>query len=122
MPKIFTGIVSSDKNDKTIVVLVRTKKTHPIYKKQYSVSKKILAHDSENLAKIGDKVIIKESRPISARKSHVLVEVVEKAAIGFVETNDVDMSILEKTKPVVKADKETIEKVEKSEKEAKEKQ
>ena len=85
MAKKLVGTVSSDKVDKTIVVTVRTRKTHPIYKKQYTVSKKFIAHDEKNEAKIGDKVSIAETRPISARKRHTLDQVIEKAGIEHVE-------------------------------------
>jgi small subunit ribosomal protein S17 len=85
MAKSIIGTVSSDKVDKTIVVTVRTRKTHPIYRKQYSVSTKFMAHDENNEAKIGDKVLIVETRPLSARKRHTLEKVIERAAIEHKE-------------------------------------
>lgn len=85
MAKTLTGVVSSDRADKTIVVTVRTRKTHPIYKKQYTVSKKFMAHDEQNEAKLGDQVIISETRPMSARKRFMLHKVVERAAIRHEE-------------------------------------
>ncbi len=85
MAKSITGVVSSDKADKTIVVLVRERKTHPLYRKQYTVSKKFIAHDEKNEAHVGDKVVIVETRPISRRKSHRLAHVVEKAGVTHVE-------------------------------------
>lgn len=85
MAKTVQGVVSSDKADKTIVVTVATRKTHPIYKKQYTSSKKFIAHDEKNEAKAGDKVIIAETRPLSARKRHTLVKVVERAGIEHKE-------------------------------------
>lgn len=87
MARFITGLVTSDKADKTIVVTTVTRQTHPIYKKQYSVSKKIMAHDEKNEAKVGDKVIIAESRPFSARKRFVLNQIVEKAHAGFKEAD-----------------------------------
>jgi small subunit ribosomal protein S17 len=78
MAKSIIGIVSSDKADKTIVVTVHTRKTHPLYRKQYMVTTKFMAHDEKNEAKKGDRVVITESRPISARKRFVLSEIVEK--------------------------------------------
>jgi small subunit ribosomal protein S17 len=78
MAKTFTGVVSSSKADKTIVVTVNTRKTHPLYKKQYTVSKKFMAHDEKNEAETGDKVIITETRPLSARKKYMLTQIVEK--------------------------------------------
>ena len=81
MAKTLTGVVASSKGDKTIVVTVTTRKTHPIYKKQYTFSKKFMAHDEMNDAAEGDKVIIEETRPISARKRFVLQKIVERAPI-----------------------------------------
>lgn len=78
MAKTITGIVSSAKSDKTIVVTVQTRKTHPLYRKQYTVSRKFMAHDEKNEAEVGDKVLIVETRPLSARKRHVLSKIVEK--------------------------------------------
>ncbi len=85
MAKTITGIVSSDKNDKTIVVTVHTPKMHPLYKKQYSFSRKFMAHDERNEAKVGDTVIISESRPLSARKRYVLNKIVDKAVVRHIE-------------------------------------
>src|ERR1700759_2916354 len=81
MAKTIIGTVSSDKTDKTIVVTVHTRKTHPLYRKQYSVSKKFMAHDEKNEARIGDKVEIVETRPMSARKRFALSRIVEKPAL-----------------------------------------
>lgn len=92
MAKTLTGVVSSDRPDKTIVVTVRTRKTHPIYKKQYSVSKKFMAHDENNEAKIGDRVIVSETRPISARKRFTLEKIVERAAIRHTEAEASELS------------------------------
>jgi small subunit ribosomal protein S17 len=85
MTKSLTGIVVSDKADKTIVVSVLTRKTHPLYKKQYTKSKKFMAHDSDNEARIGDKVTISETKPISAHKRFELAKVLERAAIRHEE-------------------------------------
>jgi small subunit ribosomal protein S17 len=85
MARTLTGLVSSDKGDKTIVVSVRTQKSHPIYKKQYASTRKFMAHDEKNQAQIGDKVQITESRPLSAKKRWTLLEIVEKARIKHVE-------------------------------------
>jgi small subunit ribosomal protein S17 len=78
MAKQIIGVVSSSKGDKTIVVTVQTRKTHPLYRKQYTVSKKFMAHDENNEAQPGDKVAIVETRPISARKHHTLDRIIEK--------------------------------------------
>jgi len=81
MAKQLIGTVSSAKGDKTIVVTVQTRKTHPLYRKQYTVSKKFMAHDEKNEAVAGDKVAIAETRPLSARKRHVLSRIIEKPAL-----------------------------------------
>lgn len=78
MPKQLIGIVSSNKGDKTIVVTVHERKTHPLYKKQYSVTKKFTAHDPKNEAEPGDKVAIVETRPVSRHKHHRLDRIIEK--------------------------------------------
>jgi len=85
MSKSLVGFVSSDKNDKTIVVRVVTKKMHPIYKKRYVSSKKYQAHDEKNEAKIGDQVSIIETRPISAHKHFKLDKIITKAVITHKE-------------------------------------
>lgn len=73
------GIVTSDKMDKTIVVMVERKVRHPKYEKILTRSTKFHAHDEAGIAKIGDKVLIEQSRPFSKTKSWVLLNVVEKA-------------------------------------------
>lgn len=87
MAKTLTGIVSSDKSDKTITVTVTSRETHPIYGKQYTVTRKYAAHDEKNEAKIGDKVTISETRPISKRKAFKLDAVIEKSR-GSIELKD----------------------------------
>ncbi|ATZ18524.1 30S ribosomal protein S17 [Williamsoniiplasma somnilux] len=79
--KVLVGKVVSDKMDKTITVLVETYKNHPIYKKRVKYSKKYKAHDEQQVAKIGDKVEIMETRPLSATKNFRLVRVVEKSVL-----------------------------------------
>ena len=74
------GIVSSDKMTKTVVVNVDRKVKHPIYRKYVRKRKKFMAHD-EFGAKIGDKVRIVETRPLSARKRWRVVEIIQKAAV-----------------------------------------
>ena len=78
MAKTIIGTVSSNKTDKTIVVTVQTRKTHPLYRKQYTESTKFMAHDEKNEAQVGDKVEIMETRPISARKHFKLTRIIEK--------------------------------------------
>lgn len=66
--KKFTGVVVSNKSDKTIIVLVETVKTHPKYKKRYKVSRRYQVHDENNKYKEGDKVTFLECRPLSKYK------------------------------------------------------
>ena len=74
MPKrILQGTVVSDKNDKTVVVLVERRFTHPLFKKTVRRSKKYKAHDENNQFKVGDRVAIQESAPISKDKNWVVV-------------------------------------------------
>lgn len=87
MAKTLTGIVTSDVRDKTITVTVTSRETHPIYGKQYTVSRKYTAHDETNEAKIGDKVRIVETRPISKTKSFKL-DLIEEKSRGAVELKD----------------------------------
>ena len=78
MARKLSAVVTSDIQDKTIVVTVSTRKTHPIYGKSYIVSKKFAAHDEKNEAHKGDKVIIAETTPISKKKRFVLDSIVER--------------------------------------------
>ncbi len=76
------GIVVSDKMDKTIVVRVDTRVKHPLYGKIIRSSKKYKAHDENNEARMGDKVMIAETRPLSKDKNWRLQEIMEKAPIA----------------------------------------
>lgn len=71
--KLLTGIVTSDKMMKTVVVQVTHLKMHPKYKKQFKVSRKYKAHDAEGQYHVGDKVTIRETRPISKDKRWIVV-------------------------------------------------
>ena len=75
------GKVVSDKNDKTITVLIETYKKHPLYGKRVKYSKKYAAHDEKNEAKVGDTVRIRMTKPISKTKHYELVKVIEKAVV-----------------------------------------
>ena len=75
------GKVVSDKGDKTITVLVETYRKDPLYGKRVKYSKKYAAHDEQNIAKIGDKVRIAFTKPLSKTKRYELVEVIEEAVI-----------------------------------------
>ena len=113
MAKQLVGIVSSNKGDKTIVVTVRTRKTHPLYRKQYTVSKKFMAHDEQNEAQPGDKVAITETRPLSARKHHQLNRIIEKPKLraDSLAVTKAD----EPSKPATKAKSAKPEEAEKAE-------
>ncbi len=77
--KTRTGIVVSDKMDKTVVVAVRTKVRHPLYGKMVNKTTKFKAHDENNECGIGDIVRIMETRPLSKDKRWRIVEIIEKA-------------------------------------------
>ena len=77
--KVFTGVVTSDRMDKTIVVSIAKRKVHRLYKKYVNERKKVKAHDENNLAHVGDTVRVIESRPISKQKAWRLLEIVERA-------------------------------------------
>ncbi len=87
MASTLTGVVSSDKRDKTITVVITSRETHPIYKKQYSKTRKYTAHDEKNEAHEGDTVVIAEGRPYSKTKTWKLVKIVEKSR-GKVELKE----------------------------------
>ena len=77
--KTQVGIVTSDKMDKTIVVSVKDRVKHPLYKKIVNKSVKYKAHDEKNECGIGDRVLLMETRPISKDKRWRVVEIIEKA-------------------------------------------
>ena len=77
--KVREGIVISDKMDKTITVEVSNRVKHGMYSKVMSRSSKLKAHDEQNAAGMGDRVLIMETRPLSATKRWGLVEILEKA-------------------------------------------
>ena len=79
------GVVASDKNDKTIVVLVETHKRHSKYGKRVKYGKKYYAHDESNVAKVGDTVTIMETRKLSATKRWRLVSIDKKAEMSVKE-------------------------------------
>ena len=77
--KTQVGMVSSDKMDKTVVVTVKDRVRHPLYKKIVNRTVKIKAHDENNECRVGDKVLIMETRPLSKDKRWRVVELIEKA-------------------------------------------
>ncbi|MBX4191135.1 30S ribosomal protein S17 [Candidatus Saccharibacteria bacterium] len=87
MARQLTGTVTSDKADKTIVITVRARRTHPLYKKQYTINTKFMAHDEKNEAQVGDLVMISETKPLSARKRFKLGRIIERGGARFEETD-----------------------------------
>ena len=77
--KVRSGVVVSDKMDKTVVVLVETFTRHKLYNRRVKQSRRFKAHDEENSCGIGDKVKIMETRPLSKDKRWRVLEIVEKA-------------------------------------------
>ncbi|KXS45774.1 MULTISPECIES: 30S ribosomal protein S17 [unclassified Candidatus Frackibacter] len=77
--KVRTGTVVSDKMDKTVVVAVERKTQHPLYKRVINRTSRFKAHDEKNECKVGDKVKIKETRPISKQKRWIVDEILRKA-------------------------------------------
>ncbi len=77
--KTRVGIVVSDKMDKTITIAIERKVSHPIYRKYFKKTTKLMAHDEKSECRVGDKVKVMETRPLSKSKRWRLVEIVEKA-------------------------------------------
>ena len=132
MAHTLVGTVTSDKRDKTITVSIVSRETHPLYRKQYSKTRKYTAHDEKNEAHKGDRVEIAMCRPISKTKAYTLVKVLERSH-GSVElkedVNKVDLpekvgadeiAKAEAAKAAEKAAKATEAKAKKAEKAAKE--
>ena len=80
--KVYTGVVTSNKMDKTITVEITNYKKSPLYGKLVKVSKKVHVHDEEGIANIGDKVKIMETRPLSKTKRFRLLSIVEKSDLA----------------------------------------
>ena len=77
--KTRVGIVTSDKMDKPVVVSVKDKVSHPLYKKIVNHTIKLKAHDENNICGVGDRVLLMETRPLSKDKRWRVVEIIEKA-------------------------------------------
>lgn len=77
--RVLAGTVVSDRMDKTIVVLVNSQKRHPMYEKYIRRSKRVKAHDVGNECRVGDRVRVVESRPLSRDKRWRLLEIVERS-------------------------------------------
>ena len=89
-PRVLSGVVTSDKADKTITVRIERKVKHPLYGKVMKRATKVHAHDENNSASIGDLVTVKECRPISKNKTWVLVQ--ENVTANANEANTVEES------------------------------
>lgn len=86
--KEFIGIVKSDRMQKTAVVEVKTLVRHPQYGKTIARKERFKAHDEKNEAHIGDRVLIRETRPMSKDKRWRIVQIISRAAIAAEQTND----------------------------------
>jgi len=89
-PRVLSGVVTSDKADKTITVRIERKVKHPLYGKVMKRATKVHAHDENNSASIGDVVTVKECRPISKNKTWVLVQ--ENVTANANEANTLEES------------------------------
>ena len=97
--RTMTGTVVSDKTDKTVVVAVPKQKHHRIYKKLIRLTKRYQAHDEENSCKIGDTVLIEETRPLSHSKRWRVVEVVRPGEVPEVAPEAVGANLLSEIAP-----------------------
>ena len=79
--KTYSGIVVSDKMDKTVVVVINRLVQHSVYKKYVKYRKKLKVHDEANECNIGDKVLVRETRPLSKEKRWRVIKILERAAI-----------------------------------------
>ncbi len=78
MARTLTGVVVSDKMEKTVTVAVALLKDHPLYRKKYKSTRKFQAHDEKSTAKKGDKVLVEETKPRSRNKRWEVIEIIEK--------------------------------------------
>ena len=106
MAHTLIGTVTSDSRDKTITVSIVSRETHPLYRKQYTKTRKYTAHDEKNEAKVGDRVEIAMTRPISKTKAYTLVKILEKSR-GTVELKE-DVNTVEMPEKIG-ADKKVAE-------------
>lgn len=113
MSKKFIGVVASDVRDKTLMVVVTRRETHPIYGKQYTVSRNFTVHDEKNEAKKGDRVEFEECRPLSKTKKFTMTRIVE-AGHGTVELKEETELVETKVHPEVKAAEKATEEKEAS--------
>ena len=117
MAHTLIGTVTSEKRDKTITVSIVNRETHPLYRKQYTKTRKYTAHDEKNEAHVGDRVQIAMSRPISKTKAYTLVKIIEKSR-GAVELKD-DVNKAYEAEKIGADEIAKAKKLEEAEKEAK---
>ena len=98
MSKFLIGTVTSDKRDRTITIAVASRETHPLYKKQYTKTRKYTAHDEKNEANVGDKVQISAIRPVSKTKNWTLDKIIARG-------NEI-ITIKDEAKEVIEEDAE----------------
>ncbi len=98
--KVREGTVVSDKMQKTILVAVEEHVKHRLYKKRVKRVHKFMAHDEEETAKLGDRVRIIESRPVSRNKRWAIVEVLQRVELPEVAAESIDLDLLGEVKPV----------------------
>jgi small subunit ribosomal protein S17 len=98
LEKLQTGIVVSNKMDKTVVVRIDRSKQHRLYGKTLRVTQRYKAHDANNECRLGDVVRIAETRPLSREKRWRVVEVLQKGDVAEVAPKDVGASLLEETR------------------------
>ncbi|PZC43560.1 MAG: Ribosomal protein S17 [Chloroflexi bacterium] len=94
-----TGVVVSDKMEKTVVVRVERTVTHPLYKKVLSRRKKYQAHDETNVCVLGDQVRIEECRPISKHKQWRVVEILDRHEVAEIQPRDIQAPVIETAAP-----------------------
>jgi len=109
--KIRLGQVVSDKMDKTVVVAVESPKRHPLYKKTIKRVVKYKAHDEKNECRVGDKVKIVETRPLSREKRWRVTEIITRGEVVEISPEEITREELAKVKPEKKA-KEKVAEVE----------
>ncbi len=94
-----TGVVQSDKMDKTVVVMVERTVTHPLYKKVMRRRKKYQAHDEANSCALGDIVLIEECRPLSKHKHWRVLEILERHEVAELQPRDISAPPIEDASP-----------------------
>ena len=103
LEKLQTGIVVSNKMDKTVVVRIDRSKRHRLYGKTLRVTQRYKAHDEHNECRLGDVVKIAETRPLSREKRWRVVEVVTKGDVAEVAPRDIGASLLDETRAAAAA-------------------